>query len=181
MMRTSTWTHRVRLVKRIRQEGKERMIVAVAGLHHIDGNERPYFTVTGELHRIRRDGSWGDDGTYLTGGRIEELIDRHFPELVAVSRLHLSDDRGWPMHAVENGRYWLGLTKWQELDREQAMKHFRVTDVLELERIREAFEDEQLGGEGGEKFREVWAELTERWLEEAEAAKMILRRLGGEA
>lgn len=85
-------------------------IVVTAGLHHITGNERPYFSVTCDIwekrgtlsgaarHQRGRDA----DG----GGAAHEVILCAFPELAPVVHVHLADDNGVPMHAASNGWYF---------------------------------------------------------------------------
>jgi len=59
-----------------------------------------YFSMTGEI--------------YLAGGPLQSCgcphyeIAESFPELRRFIPLHLSDENGVPMHAVENGWYWAG-------------------------------------------------------------------------
>lgn len=49
--------------------------------------------------------------TYDSAGCQHELILKHFPELKSLIALHLSDKDGIPLHAVENGFYWLAGAK----------------------------------------------------------------------
>lgn len=46
--------------------------------------------------------------TKYSSGCIHELIIEHFPEFQPFVDLHLSNIQGVPMHAVDNGFYWLG-------------------------------------------------------------------------
>jgi hypothetical protein len=80
--------------------GQRPTISVTAGLHFIPGNRTPYFSVTGE---IRRGGASDID----RGGCIHEDILHYWPELAPVVALHSSDENGVPMHAEENGWYWL--------------------------------------------------------------------------
>lgn len=81
-------------------------IRALGGLHKIGSNQRPYFSLTGLVRRIERDvigPRWVDDG----GGTMHEELIKRWPELAVLARMHLADDEGVPMYAVENGWYWL--------------------------------------------------------------------------
>lgn len=77
-------------------------LTVVGGLHYMRGNRAPYFSLTAIQDRKER-GRWQDD----MGGCCHDLILKHYPELADLAALHLSDMDGAPMHAVENGWYWL--------------------------------------------------------------------------
>lgn len=64
------------------------------------GNNKPmsYFSVTGEEY---------ENGKLVHCGTLPEQILEVFPELHDAVRLHGSDELGVPMHAEENGWYWL--------------------------------------------------------------------------
>lgn len=93
--------------------------------------QAPYFSVTGEAYRIT-----GRQGRppMLASGCIHDYIQQVTSRFDDVIALHLSDIDGTPMHAVENGLYWLGQNKYQALDTEAAKRHFRCTDseIIEL-------------------------------------------------
>lgn len=93
--------------------------------------QAPYFSVTGEAYRIT-----GRQGRppMLASGCIHDYIQQVTSRFDDVIALHLSDIDGTPMHAVENGLYWLGQNKYQALDTEEAKRHFRCTDseIIEL-------------------------------------------------
>lgn len=101
------WTYKVELSTTIpwtspRGTPTTATLTATAGLCHMDGNRRPYFSVTGDIRR--RNANDID-----AGGCIHDEILAHWPVLAPVVALHLADDTGVPMHAVANGHYWLGL------------------------------------------------------------------------
>lgn len=75
-------------------------LFAFAGLQMLRGNQSPYFTLTGAEKTYT--------GRYLSGGCIHEKLLEQWPELLPLSRLHLSDIRGEPMHAEANAIYWAG-------------------------------------------------------------------------
>jgi hypothetical protein len=81
---------------------------AVAQLHSI-GGQAPYFSLTGELVNKRRSPAHQVE---MAGQMGPEPI-AEWPELAPLQRIHMSDENGVPMHAVGNGLYWLGLTKFK--------------------------------------------------------------------
>lgn len=78
-------------------------ITATAQLYRLDGNPRPYFSATATIAKRGRTDA---------GGCIHDEILAHFPELAPVVRVHLSDDRGVPMHAYANAAYYAGQCWW---------------------------------------------------------------------
>lgn len=66
-------------------------------LSHIRGNEKPHFSITGEIPRV----AYGclHDEILLADPSLKDFID-----------LHLSDIDGIPMYALDNGWYWLLLS-----------------------------------------------------------------------
>lgn len=72
------------------------------GLHYIQGNSAPYFSLT-NITDVRtpsglfQEVSFGCDNT---------MVVRLCPEYQNLADLHLSDIHGVPMHAVANGWYW---------------------------------------------------------------------------
>lgn len=77
------------------------ILTATARLHHLSGNARPHFSVTGEERnpRIRRDNG------IVACGCLHDDIAKYFPKLRPIIAMHLSDDTGTPMHADANGWY----------------------------------------------------------------------------
>lgn len=71
---------------------------AFAGLHYIQGNSAPYFTLTFE-ELVR--------GRLESCGAGHEAILREWPQYADIAALHLSDIHGVPMHAEANGWYAL--------------------------------------------------------------------------
>jgi hypothetical protein len=96
----SEWTHRFTAVKPCPTYASRCNIKVEAGLHHLEGNSRPYFSVTGEIYRPgARDCE--------CCGCIHDEIAKHWPELQPIIALHLSDDTGMPMHGAANSWYQL--------------------------------------------------------------------------
>jgi len=92
------WQHKYTATKPYAGDGygSKAQIRVEAGLYYLQGNKRPYFSVTGEIFIPgRRD--------FEAGGCLHDEIVRHWPELAPVIALHLSDDQGDPMHAEANG------------------------------------------------------------------------------
>ena len=126
--------------------------------------ERGYFSLTGELYEAH--GTWSGAARQRhgrdidAGGQIvDELRAAFGSRIEPFARLHLSDvETGEPMHAVENGRYFLRLG-----DVETCARHLRV-DVSEL--------PEQ--GASDEAFA-AWVDtLRPRWAAEAAAGRALL-------
>lgn len=104
------------------KDGEKYHISAEGGLHYIKGNNAPYFTITGEIKRIARNGR----RVFESGGCIHEEILKHFPQFADLVDLHLSDIDGVPTHAEANGAYWLGFSDYEGFNLETASKHFRL-------------------------------------------------------
>jgi hypothetical protein len=79
--------------------GKPAKLTADATLHAI-GEQRPYFSLTGEVQIPRR-------RDCEECGCIHERILATWPDLADVAALHLSDIDGVPMSAEADGWYWL--------------------------------------------------------------------------
>jgi hypothetical protein len=76
-------------------------MVIKGGLRFICGNSKPHFSLTCSVYRNGR-----DEG----GAADHERILRSRPHLKPLADLHLSDIDGVPMHAADNGWYWLAGT-----------------------------------------------------------------------
>lgn len=131
-------------------------LVVTAGLNCYEG-QRPYFSVTAELWQSKGWYENGQDGRMSACGQLVEEVSRAFPSLRPILALHLSDDIGTPMHAVENGRYWI-----EQGEFEIAARHFRCST------------NDLPAGEDVE----AWVETQrERWEDEAADAIEALDRL----
>lgn len=99
--------------RKVRKELPDRYAIeADVHLVHLTGNDRPYFSATGEVLNLRKRG----DNAVETCGSIHEELLQHFPGIDVVVRVHLADDHGVPMHAIANGAYWLGFTQYKSAD-----------------------------------------------------------------
>jgi hypothetical protein len=145
--------------------GNERLVVS-GGLHYINGNREPYFSITATLYEGGRD---------VAGGCLHDTIEDWFPgQFTDLIAMHLSSMSGGPTHAIENGWYHLGYTKWQTINRAHAKKHFRINDT-ELDDLIALVNYPVLGipstGIREAKIRLVaWVEAQKpRWKAEADA------------
>lgn len=163
------------------EDGTKYRMFVVGGLHHLRGNDRPYFTITADMDRRSGDDRWVED----SGGCLHDEIERHFPgkfsDLIA---LHLSDDEGVPMYADENGWYWLGgvidtgakyhggngsPARSQSDCLDVLARHLRITkqeartlaDLIDAERSANGIESAR------EVFRATIETMRPRWAEEA--------------
>lgn len=156
------WTHQVIITRPIPSEGEGATLKIEAGLHHLNGNKLPYFSVTAELRVPYQGGAFG---------QLNEQVLEVAPELKPVVDLHLSDSRGYPMHLVANGLYHLGFGRWSELNLEYAASHFRIT-------VDQARELRELLISGGGYDRELYASFIRfhrpRWKKEAREAIELL-------
>jgi hypothetical protein len=87
------------------------------------GGQAPRFSVTGEIIDTRKRG----DARFIAGGCIHDEILTHFPDLARVVKVHLADEHGVPLHALENARYWMGLSSWGvALDDDYGRRHLET-------------------------------------------------------
>ena len=142
-------------------------ITVEAGLHYIQGNSDPYFSVTAEIKEPgHRDIS--------AGGCLRDEVLFYFPRLAPVVALHLSSIDGTPTYAVANGLYHLGFGKWSCRNDEYAASHFRIS-LSEVLSLIESIQDGS--GYDPEKYATFINECIPRWQAEAKAARIILQTL----
>jgi hypothetical protein len=91
-------------------EKKDLLIKVTAQLVKLEGNDYPYFSITGDIRKT--DKRYRDP--VIMGGAIHDEILKYFPHLAPLVEVHLSDCDGLPMHAEANARYWAGLSKWSD-------------------------------------------------------------------
>jgi hypothetical protein len=163
-----------------------RFITVTAGLHHIDGNDRPYFSVTCDI--------W-ENGRKLTGvqrhrrgyeseggGAAHEVILEAFPELAPVVLVHLADDCGAPMHAVENGWYFYsGRARHYEESRRQHYpadrEPYNLPDIERAARALNVTVADIPAGLTRDTFAAFVESLRPRWAAQAAAAVALLESL----
>lgn len=73
------------------------------GLHFIERNQMPYFSVTFAAAKSQRK---YDEGNWDYSGAGHEAALALMPEVADLVRLHLAEIDGAPIHAVANGWYW---------------------------------------------------------------------------
>jgi hypothetical protein len=144
-------------------------LTATATLHRLAGNQRPYFSVTGELTRY---------GHERAGGMLHEEIAKHFPQLAPVMALHLADDRGVPMYAADNGAYWLGLGDPRYVPEDAPrLDIFAGLWRVDEARARELYAYAEADNHSTEALRSLAKGEAERWQREADEAVALIRRL----
>lgn len=84
---------------KITEDGKPKWLTATAELHSI-GNQKPYFSITGEVASVYRPNS------IQSCGCLHELIAMNFRRTLApYIKWHLTDCTGNPMHYLANALY----------------------------------------------------------------------------
>jgi len=107
-------------------ETENEKLVIEYGLSWLRGNRLPYFSVTGSLYAPDRPGGLRK---LQSCGCLHDDILRLAPDMADIVALHLCDIDGAPMHALENGFFWLGGTHWQKPDFSIAASHFRISET----------------------------------------------------
>jgi len=157
-----------------------------ATLHQL-GDQKPYFSITGELWRANsageRDARFNDCEAW---GCLHDYILKAAPALADLVAMHLSDVDGDPMHAEANGWYWLagylsyphrqyaeyhGASEYSARTSAECLRifadHCRIT-LEEAKRIAKLCD-----GKDNDLVRQRWAKQCEamkpRWSDEAAA------------
>lgn len=122
------------------------------------GEQKPYFSITANVYEAT--GKRGRPTLLCSGSCHEQIqaITSHFDDVIA---LHLSDINGVPMHAVANGAYWMGNSKYQGFDASKAKAHFRCNNE-ELKEAYKAMKENRLADYVNTTF-------VPRWKQEADA------------
>lgn len=150
------------------------------GLNYLRGNRKPHFSITVTSHRK------GFPNQCWSGGADHEAILKHYPKFADIVALHLSDIDGVPMHAVENGWYWLagalpgnagekyhgGQGKPEDECLEILARHLRISNAAALmlrDMIAKASENEWGWIHAKQVFEAHVENQYRRWKAEAEA------------
>lgn len=144
-----------------------------AGLTKLQGNERPYFGLTGSVYNGPATKS---DRFLITTGAIGNDLALIWPELAPINALHLADDDGVPMHCFANGWFWLGMTRSEPFNAAHVAKHFRISEqaAIDLGFMIDVMVVKH-GAQFGMDVLNGWIdEQRDRWRSEAEAAKETL-------
>jgi len=168
---SETWTHKY-VAKRVTPgpaaEGvKNTRTTVTAGLHKLDGNDRPYFTVTCDIEEQARNNRWMEAG----GGAAHERIVKLFPKLAPIVALHLADDNGVPMHAISNAVYHAGFSAYPDARNvEHLASHLRISrdDAQRLIDENEGYAN------AAAMIAEFVDAQCERWADEARAGIELL-------
>jgi len=157
----------VTLIKKL--DGKT-TIKAFAKLQKL-GDQRPYFSLTGEETEYGR--------IQCCGCMHDELLD-HWPELKPLVDIHLSDaETGEPMHALENGWYWAGgygSYKGERNDPPNAThlaSHLRITP----EYAQEIIDRVKAGTMDKQEFSQIVSACETVWHTEACIARNLINKL----
>ena len=113
-MKTNSLTHTINVNNK-----KVNCIVKIR-LNDECKNGHQDFSITGTFWEI---GKFRNDRNMTNAGCCHDEILAHFPELKIFVDLHLSDCKGRPMYAVENGRYHFNNTSF-----EVGRDYLRLTD-----------------------------------------------------
>jgi len=118
------------------------------------------------------------------GGACHDIILKLWPELAPVVALHLSDDRGVPMHFEANGLYHLGFSPYTPPKHGLlfAARHFRIS-VTDAERVKAAIacaprlDGGTYDGYDPKAYANWCNSCLPRYQQEADAAIALLDRL----
>jgi hypothetical protein len=149
-----------------------------AGLHKI-GGQRPYFTITAELHSRSLGGSSYRSEPEACGCLHDEILQR-FPDFGPLVDMHLADEDGVPIHAEANGWYWLagalgGLDEQYHgstpgRSRTECFDVFARLVRVTTEEARRIAADVVLSDAPREAWRWICASMLPRWKREADDA-----------
>jgi hypothetical protein len=114
-------------MKKQYQIGKNETLTVTAILNQTNSSSSPYFSITGRI----KDTTVCRDGGIIACGCLHEDILKADPSLSGLVSMHLSDQDGTPLYAVENGFYYLT----NETHHKFLASHLRISDALAAEMI----------------------------------------------
>lgn len=119
------------------------------------------FAITGDIYRKKSNGTWELE----LSGCIHDEILKYFPEFSDFVALHLSNSKGQPMYAVENGIYWL------KDDLKKGADYLRISEsvAMQLSADKEYF-----------KYQLFSLGIASGWKQDADKAIAHLEQLTGE-
>lgn len=85
------------------EDGYDYKGVVEYGMHYLEGNSLPYFSITASTWRKKSNRKFWDEDSC---GCLHELVAKRKKLLAPLISFHLSDQNGLPMHYLENGYYW---------------------------------------------------------------------------
>lgn len=135
-----------------------------------------YFSVTGDINRRAKNHRW----IFMAGGCIHDDIQQQFPWAAPLIALHLSDEHGVPMHAVENAWYWAGGTRWNGKGPSNPPNAVHLSSHLRIDiEVAEGMVEAVLAGKLDKPGLEALVDkLRPRWAREAQAAiKLVEERI----
>ena len=145
--------------------------VAIVKLYRLAPNPRPHWSVTGSLEGSQVDPDGRRRKIEFAPCADHAEILKRFPDLYTFVGLHLSDDRGIPMHAFENGWHWAGGNPGQVGDVQVLSDYLRIGTA----RAKEIVDAVASGGMTKADFEVYVEDQKPRWAEESEAALATLR------
>jgi hypothetical protein len=183
----SEWTHKYVATRTTpgpaSQPIKATRTTVTAGLHHLDGNPGPYFSISCSIEEQANNNRWLEAG----GGAAHETIARLFPRLAPIIGMHMASEDGAPMHDTANAIYHAGFSGYADARNvERLAKHLRISpeDARALiDRCERAFTAAFIRGQGdareiaGTLIAEFVDAQRPRWAEEARAAIALLDEL----
>ena len=135
------------------------------------GTDNRYWSLTGTIWEWK---TARQDSNIASCGAMGEQLAEMEPWLKQFHDLHLSDLDGAPMHAVANGQYHLGLTKWNDFDIDATSRHLRIGEA-EAQNLHDVTSGS--GIDDGKNLAERLINLHRpRWKQESEKATIALRK-----
>jgi hypothetical protein len=158
------------------------------GLLEINISTERGFSITADFFENRhRPAGNNSPRRWVAGGCLHDEILQVCPELKPFVDLHLSNLDGVPMHALENGFYWLakvaGIPQEYGPDQEKETcfsylcNHLRVDSVDGARIVEACMGIYQQGKNAKDHFSKIVESMKPRWKAEAESAISLLEKL----